>query len=164
MAAAFGQRHNTPMPSQQPPKRGLSGCALAAIIGAVLFVVAIPVVAILAAIAIPQYQDYIARTKVQQVYLQAVALEQSIDTHRRQTGECPNNSALGLEDSVERFGAHVASVQVGAVESGNCAIEITFAQLSPAVDGKTLLFESTETGWNCNGGTLWPNHRPPQCR
>lgn len=166
MTAAFGQRHSTPQPpaAAPPPKKGLSGCALAAIIGAALVVIGIPVIAILAAIAIPQYQEYVVRSKVQAAYVQAVALQAAVDSHRQQTGECPDNAALGLDADTDRFGPEVASVQIGAVESGNCAYELTFGGTSPYIAGKTLLFESTTDGWSCKGGTLSPNHRPLPCR
>ena len=42
----------------------LSGCALTAIIGGGLLLVLVPVMAILAAIALPAYNDYTVRAKV----------------------------------------------------------------------------------------------------
>ena len=43
-----------------PPKRGMSGCAIAVI---VMVAVAIPLIAMLAAIALPAYQDYVERSR-----------------------------------------------------------------------------------------------------
>ena len=56
----------------------MSGCAIVAIVGAAMAVLAIPAIGILAAIALPAYQDYVTRSKVQVGYIRAQALETEI--------------------------------------------------------------------------------------
>jgi type IV pilus assembly protein PilA len=157
-------------PLAAPPKRGMSGCAIAGIIGAVVLVLGVFVVGILAAIAIPAYQDYVVKSRVVQAWTMAQALQDDIDTHREQAGACPDNAAIGLaEDEAFALGGDnaakpaQASVLVGEIEGGHCAIELQFANVNAAVDGKTLLLESTPNGWTCSGGTLQAKYRTGSC-
>ncbi len=148
----------------------MSGCAIAGIVGAVVAVLGVFVIAILAAIAIPAYQDYLIKSRVVQAWTMAQALQGDIDTHREESGACPDNAAIGLADD-EAFALSgdnpakpaKASVLVGEIEGGHCAIELTFANVNAAVDGKTLLLESTENGWTCSGGTLDARYRTGSC-
>jgi type IV pilus assembly protein PilA len=157
-------------PLAAPPKRGMSGCAIAGIIGAVVLVLGVFVVGILAAIAIPAYQDYVVKSRVVQAWTMAQALQDDIDAHREQAGACPDNAAIGLaDDEVFALGGDnpakppQASVLVGEIEGGHCAIELTFANVNAVVDGKTLLLESTQNGWTCSGGTLDARYRTGSC-
>jgi type IV pilus assembly protein PilA len=167
---AFAQREQAPPPSGPPPKQGMSGCAIAAIIAAVVGVLGIFVIGILAAIAIPAYQDYVARARVQQAYVQAQSLQTQVDDRHEADGVCPDNAAFGLEDParialVGDGGRQAAALlRVGEFEGGHCGIELVFEGVGPQVDGKTWLFESTPDGWTCDGGTLPPKYRSPQCR
>lgn len=149
----------------------MSGCAIAAIIGAVLVMPGIAVLGILAAVAVPAYQEYVTRSRVVVGYTMAQKLQNTVDQHREQSGSCPDNAALGLEDpetfelgsNSSGFSAQ-ATVQTGALDNGYCVIEMTFKKIDANIDGKTLVLESTENGWTCSGGTLDGKYRPAQCR
>ncbi len=155
-----------------PPKQGMSGCAIAAIIGAVLLLFGVFIAGILAAIAIPAYNDYLLRSKVASAETYVQSLQSSIELHRLDTGECPgDNAAMGLDDpdvfELGRNGADLTGqgiVRLEKMSTGQCVIELTFANVDPKVDGKTMVFVSGDNGWDCRGGTLPPNHRSPRCR
>ncbi len=149
----------------------MPGCAIAGIIAAVAVVVGVFLVAMLAAIALPAYQEYVIRSQVADALNQARAHQADVDTHRGQAGACPDNAAIGLaeDETITLSGDNAsapaqASILVGEVEGGHCAIELQFANVNPQVDGKTLLLESTDTGWTCTGGTLGAQYRTGQCR
>jgi type IV pilus assembly protein PilA len=162
---------HAPPPPARAPKQGMSGCAIAAIIGAVVVVLGIVVAGILAAIALPAYQQYVTKSHVAQALQMAQELQDDVDAHREQSGACPDNAAIGLADD-EAFtlsGGSAAtpgqaSVLVGEIEGGHCGIELQFANVNAAVDGKTLLLESTDNGWVCDGGTLDAKYRTGSCR
>jgi type IV pilus assembly protein PilA len=169
MVDAYAHR-GAPPPSAPPPRQGMSGCAIAAIIGAVVLVLGVFVIAMLAAIALPAYNDYMIRSKLAAAEYYARSLQDSIDAHRDGSGACPDNAALGLADDEVfalpggRGGTAQAAVKVGESEGGRCAIELTFANLNPAIDGRTMVFESGDSGWDCSAGTLQPKYRSPRCR
>jgi type IV pilus assembly protein PilA len=156
-------------PPSAPPKRGLSGCAIAAIIGVGAGVVMIPILGILAAIAIPQYQEYVVRTKVLEGIHGVRAILPSIDQHKGQTGTCPDNAAIGVGDGRDgRFGKYVSAVAIGTSAEGAegaCQVELRFDALGPANDAtSTLIYRQTTDAWDCTGGTLPERYRPNECR
>jgi type IV pilus assembly protein PilA len=164
-------RGAAPPPGKPPASRGLSGCAIAAIIGAVVLFFGVFVVAILAAIALPAYQDYVARSKVQQAYALVLGLQPQIEELRAQSGRCPGNDEIGYgEDAtIDLGGADSATggrawLTAGALDSGECVVELRFEGVSPKIDGRTLVFESGADGWHCLAGTLEDPQRPIACR
>ena len=148
-----------------PPRRGLSGCAIAAI---VLAVVAVPVIAIFAAIALPAYQDYTLRAKASEVLVAATPLKLAIAEHLADHGSCPDNDDFAtLAQQFSAATAH-ASVQFGRLDNGHCAFQLTLRGLGSKLDGKTWLHEARRQGgelaWDCSGGDLPDRYRPTACR
>jgi type IV pilus assembly protein PilA len=129
-------------------------------------VIMIPIVAILAAIAIPQYQEHVTRTKVQEGIAGVSSMLSTIETYAAQNGACPDNAALGLGAGDDgRFGRHVSSVSVGAAPEGACQVTLSFGTLGPTDQtASTLIYRQTADGWDCTGGSLAERYRPNQCR
>ncbi|RNF84501.1 GYF domain-containing protein [Montanilutibacter psychrotolerans] len=146
--------------------RGLGGCAIAAIIGVVVVVILVPVIAILAAIAIPAYQDYIHRTKVTQVIVSTATLRDGVHAYERRHDACPRNGDEGFGEPDSYASDTVASVRVGSVEEGGCAMEIALRGIAPAVDGETLFWKlDRDAGeWRCQGGSVPNKFLPAMCK
>lgn len=147
----------------------MSGCAIAAIIAAALVLPGIAVIGILAAIAVPAYQDYIVKSRVLTAYHMTQELQHTVGEQIEQSGVCPDNAAVGFaDDAVFTLGNSdaqgQASVQVGETSGGHCGILLQFANVNPNVDGKTLVLEVSDQRWTCYGGTLDGKYRPAQCR
>lgn len=148
----------------------MSGCAIAAIVGAVVVVVGIFLIGMLAAIALPAYQNYVVKSRVVQAYSMTLQLQSTVDEQREASGTCPDNAGVGMdEEAVLELGAGSggararATVDIGETDNGLCGITLLFANANPIVDGKTLILTSTENGWTCNGGTLDAQYRPHHC-
>jgi type IV pilus assembly protein PilA len=131
----------------------------------------IPIVAILAAIAIPQYQEYVVRTRIVQAYNAATDLQNTIATHRNQHGVCPDAQALGMADAAKLKLSPSSPAEAVFVldpppsdDTAGCAFEMSFYGLSPSADGKTIRFVSGENGWDCREGSLDARFRPAPCR
>ena len=184
LAVELGLDAITPDPSQPPPlpgsgplpgftpvrampkKQPMSGCLIALIICAAL---AVPVMGILAAIAIPAYNDYVQRAKVMEVIADVAPLEQAIAAHVASESTCPDNDSASIAAPLRQLGqnARVAAVRVGTLEGGRCAFEITLQAIGTQSDGTTMLFEASDEGakaWTCGGGDLPDRYRPRQCR
>ena len=156
----------TPVRAAPPKKKGMSGCLIALLVCAAL---AIPMVGILAAIAIPAYNDYVQRAKVMEVMASVGPLKQAIGEHVAREGTCPDNDSADLAPVLHQLGQspRVATVRVGTLQSGHCAFEVTLRGVGVQNDGKTLLFEAsdeTASQWDCSGGDLPARARPQQCR
>jgi type IV pilus assembly protein PilA len=144
-------------PRMPPPRKGMSGCLIALIVCAVL---AIPVIGILAAIAVPAYNDYVGRSKVAtQVDARAPAIKVGVAQAMATLGRCPTSAEeVGLGD--------LPDVDFGNVE-GHCAFQVTVQGVRPQVDGKTVIFVAPAAAggeWDCTGGDLPAKFRSPQCR
>lgn len=149
-----------------PKKQRMSGCLIALIICAAL---AVPVVGILAAIAIPAYNDYVQKAKVMEVVAGIAPLEHAITAHMASESTCPDNDSASIATPLQQLGQNprVAAVRVGTLEGGRCAFEITLQAIGAQTNGSTLLFEATDEAaqsWTCNGGNLPDRYRPQQCR
>lgn len=157
-------------PQAPPPRKGLSGCVIALIIGAVVGVLGIFIIGILAAIAIPQYQEYVVRSKVMAAYATVQGLQPQVDAWREANEACPGNADVGqAEDTSLPLSASgdakgLARLTVGSLDSNECAIELRFEGVGPTVDGKTLVAVSDGASWRCDAGTLDERYLPMACR
>lgn len=138
------------------PRFGLGG-------GGAGVIVAVAIVGILAAVALPAYQDYTIRWKVSSAF---IAGEQDIKEHAtlyiEQHGRLPNRlSDIGMADDYSN-----ESVQSVAITDDGFVMQIS---QPPQVAGKTIIYtpyrdEQNKLQWRCNGGTLDKRYRPPACQ
>ena len=138
-----------------------SGGTLLVIVAAFVF---IAVMGILAAIAIPSYQDYVHRANVAQVTAAAQPTRDKIEQFAVREKSFPNsNLEAGLpgELSVDQ----VSSLTVS--ENGVLTATLRGKEGSP-LDGQTLVWIPSPQGssvkWDCSGGTLPARLRSKQCR
>jgi len=131
--------------------------------------IVIAIIAILAAIAIPAYQDYTIRTQVSEganmVSSAKLAVAQVLD----ETGSFPTtNTAAGLSPAGSITGKYVSGVQVGT----GGAITATFntGEENPEIQGEAVVFTPADNGgsvsWTCSGTstTVDAKYLPAVCR
>lgn len=150
-------------PVSKPPKSGLSGCLIAVIVCALL---AIPVAAILAAIALPAYQDYTLRAKVASALPVAVPLKAAVAEHMGQHQACPGNGDSGFGPPESYASGLVAAATVGTFESDRCGIELRLTVPgNNHLDGKAVWFEydPSTTAWQCSS-EIDDKYLPTTCR
>jgi len=139
------------------PGQRLPGWAIAAIvIAGMLFPVGM-----IAAIAIPAYQDFTIRTQVTEGLKLAADYKSAVLEHLDQTGDWPGDvGATGYEDWARK--AVRESLFVSRVEISNGTITITYGkQSNPRIVRKKLalrpyVLEYGDVGWQCG------NAEPPQ--
>lgn len=139
-----------------PPKKTLSGGAIVAIVLAAL---AIPVLGILAAIALPAYQDYATRANSSGALTgMAIALKRNVAEYAFQTGTCPSNDNPRVAQLARLVQERThASIRFGTLQDQGCIFELTLHGLGPDAEGKTLRYEGypdgNEFAWDCSGGS-----------
>ena len=132
--------------------------------------IVIAIIGILAAIAIPAYQDYTIRAKVSEGINLAGAAKLAVAETLDSTGSFSSTqNGYGLPDAVSITGTNTSSVAVGA--DGTITISYKAAGMggNPTADGTdiTLAPSSANPGalsWDCTGGSTPDKYRPANCR
>jgi type IV pilus assembly protein PilA len=127
--------------------------------------VVMTIIGILAAVAIPAYQDYTVRAKVAEGIIGTTPWRNAIAAYYAQTRRAPA-SAAELPG-----GAPPAQSRSGTIALGpGGVLTLTLNEsLGNRFAGKTIVFQPAANpdgalSWNCTAGTLEPRYRPASCR
>ncbi len=151
-------KHNEGRPAG--PNEGSGGGVIVLIVVGVLG--AIMVLGILAAVAIPAYQDYTIRAKSSEGLVQTIQVRQDFLNYLETNNRLPaDNASLGYDTP--------KVLPTGdKVYVGNQGFELRFDRLEPQLDDKTFVFRLVDIDgtreWDCTGGTLENHYRPSMCR
>ncbi|HJU39730.1 MAG TPA: pilin [Tahibacter sp.] len=131
--------------------------------------IVVAIIAILAAIAIPAYQDYTIRSQVSEGSSLAAGSKTALAEYKANYGTWPaNNADAGLAAAADIKGKYVSQVNVGATVG---TIQATFsgAKAHKNISGKILAFSAISNvgsvDWSCkNGTTIDAKYLPSSCR
>jgi prepilin-type N-terminal cleavage/methylation domain-containing protein len=116
----------------------------------------VAIIGILAAVALPAYQDYVVRSMVAEGLELAVSVEKTISEYRDRWGVLPrDNAAAGLPSATALRGAWVSGMEV---HEGS--ITISFVEnLAGAIKGRPVLLlrPAIDTSWP-TGAIVWVCH------
>lgn len=140
---------------------GKGGTSNAALIFVLIFVV-IAVIGILAAIAIPAYQDYTTRAHTSAALAVGGEAANAVADYYNQHQEIPDNLAQA------GFAAQIPPSVMGlSLNSQNGIVTITMA--NPPIQGKTILLtpsldSNNHVVWTCSSREIEDKFLPRQCR
>ncbi len=128
--------------------------------------IVVAIIGILAAVALPAYQDYTVKAKVSEIVLAASACRTSItETVQTNSGSSPAAGEWGCETSTSTS-KYVASIATNA----NGAVQVTSQNLGSGIDGTVLLVptinptQEVVTEWRCGPGSMNPKYLPGSCK
>ena len=129
--------------------------------------IVVAIIGILAAIAIPAYQDYTIRAQVSEGLNLSGAAKAAVTEYYQDQGTFPSdNTTAGLELATNITGKYVTQVQV----SGAGLIQVTYgndanANIAGAILTMTPTDNAGSVSWACTGDlTLVPKWLPAACR
>ena len=131
--------------------------------------IVVAIIGILAAIAIPAYQDYTIRAQVSEGLNLAGGAKAAVTEYTMDTGNFPTgNTSAGISAAGDINGKYVTDVAVtGTAASGIITVGFggdAHALLAP---GELVLTGTTNAGsveWACSGTNILPKHLPAACR
>ena len=135
--------------------------------------IVIAIVGILAALAIPAYQNYLAKAQVTEAVTLASGLKAPVSLSLSEDGVCPTSSE-GTEEGQDNLGEYVKTLTVGGTKE-TCTITATLgANVNDRVQGGTIILTpstTTTTGsttssvmkWSCTSTNIPQSLLPKTC-
>lgn len=124
--------------------------------------IVVAIIGVLAAIALPAYQNYTKRAHVAEGLSLASAAKTAVADYYATLGEYPaDNLTTGLSTASSMTGNAVRSVTVNSSQ-------ITIIYNTKVESGKTIILQGkigiSSIDWDCHGGSVAAKYRPVGCR
>jgi len=135
--------------------------------------IVIAIIGILAAIAIPAYQDYVTRAQLSEAMVLTAGQKVRIVDFYSQTGKCPQSGQDGVPLAASLSGKYIASVALaGTAPICTATAKFSSTNVAAALQNKTLIMRlsyigsglSGSTGWVCSSPDINARYLPATCR
>lgn len=132
--------------------------------------IVIAIVGILAAVALPAYQDYTARAQMSEALTLAEGQKSAVVEYYSDNGTFPNsNTSAGIAASNEIKGKYVASVKVeGNASVASITATMNSSNVNKDIKSKTLVLVGKQSSgsfsWECEKGSVDEKFLPSTCR
>jgi type IV pilus assembly protein PilA len=125
--------------------------------------IVVAIIGILAAVALPAYQDYTTRAKVSEVILAASSAKTTISEAAATLTQMPDTASANIATQASKY---VLSVAYAGNTSVQGVVTVT-AQGDSNITGSTVVMTGTfangQVNWAC-GGSILPKYRPSSCQ
>ena len=139
--------------------------------------IVVAIIGILAAVALPAYQDYTKRAKVTEVVLAASSCRTTItEVYQSASGSVPAGGNWGCESASQssKYVASIATSDAGVVTvtatgTGDGGIDTKTMTLTPYSSNTAVMAGNTDAGksiykWVCGPGNMTAKYLPGSCR
>lgn len=129
--------------------------------------IVVAIIGILAAVAIPAYQDYTIRAKITEVMGLGASAKTSISEYYTTMGEMPADAGAAGVNTNDAQSTYVSAIAFANTGTNTSTVTYTLANLG-GPDGDTVVFagEGSANGvqWTCNTGSVEAKYMPANCR
>ena len=134
--------------------------------------IVLAIIGILAAIAIPAYQNYTARAQVAEALNMASAFKGEVVSYYGESGTCPTITGLGLPASGDLNGRYVQSLSISMPIGSVCAITFNFKSsgINEGLKNKHLTLAMLNISmqgsaqWLCSSDDIKQLYLPSTCQ
>lgn len=128
--------------------------------------IVVAIIAILAAIAIPQYQNYLIRAQVAEGINLSTGAKTAVWDFVSDKGHYPpNNASVGLLASTSIVGKYVSEVNVA---DGKIVVSFNSSEANDRIHSSTLVLSPVNgagsIAWSCTPSTVDAQYLPTVCR
>jgi type IV pilus assembly protein PilA len=128
--------------------------------------IVVAIIGILAAVAIPAYQDYIARAQVSEAVTLTAGGKTPLSEFFADKGVWPSTADAVMGNLAGKYVSGI-TITTGAGASGAMGLTATMktSGVNSAISNGTLILETSDgKNWQCSGGTISSKYRPAACR
>jgi type IV pilus assembly protein PilA len=132
--------------------------------------IVVAIIGILAAVAIPAYQDYTIRAKVTEIIGLGAAAKTSISEYYTSVGEMPANPGTAGVNTNDAQSTYVSAIEFAST-TATASVTFVTENLGGTADSKRVRFEGTGSNngvsWSCQGAASTPmpkKYLPANCR
>jgi len=135
--------------------------------------IVVAILGILASIALPAYQGYIARTQVANTVQALTVVKVDLLTYLNENSECTSAGTTPQQTSLARVVAHAGSALADGTiteSADECVVTVTYKNdINPDIRGKTLVFtvpilDDAGGQWICRSPDIDNKFLPPSCK
>ena len=138
--------------------------------------IVVAIIGILAAVAIPQYQNYVARTQMSEALSLASGSKVALAEYFQSNGVFPaDNDTAGIGVNTTIKGKYVTSVTVSATAAtaavgaqGILTVSLDEADTHTLLKGGTMTLTGTDSGgsiiWVCSSSATLTKYLPSSCK
>jgi type IV pilus assembly protein PilA len=123
--------------------------------------IVVAIIGILAAVALPAYQDYTVRAKTTEVILAASSLKNDVAEYVTNYSVLPPSASIAAGTGGSKY--------VTSVAYANPTITATASAAEAKISGQTITMtaalnaSANQVNWTC-GGSIDPKYRPSSCK
>ena len=130
--------------------------------------IVVAIIGILAAVALPAYQDYTVRAKVSEVILAASSAKTSVAEAATTYSEMPGTNSVDIAPQTSKYVATVAYTNTNAT-AGLITVTTTTADSNISADTLEMagVYSAGQVVWTCRSGTsngIIPKYLPSSCK
>ena len=128
--------------------------------------IVVAIIGVLSAVAIPQYQNYVARAQVSEGFSLLGSGKMAVAEYYNENGSFPKDNAtarLGAANTI--IGKYVGSV---TVDAGKLTVAFNTTTAHSKLQGKNFALTPKDNGgsisWTCSVGTVGVDYLPNSCQ